>query len=152
MSDSIRFLSKRRGYDPQQVDNRIEALDKEINDLRRQSEFYRRQALLQAKQLEQIRTAYQDLIDDLQLKEQAAQKLSRIAMKEASRIIDAAQVNADVIVKDALVSARGLLLDATRISKDAQGNRARIFEKLNQLTETIKDFTIEPLPKAEEED
>ena len=52
----------------------------------------------------------------------------------------------DSIVKEALSTAKLVLNEIARISKDAQGLRADMLQKVHQLTESIEAFEVPRIP------
>ena len=96
-----------------------------------------------------IKTRYQSLVTELAVKEKAADDISRMALKEANSIIDTAQNNADSIVREALSTARLILVDVSRLTSEISGMKAEVKSQLTTLQKSLDEFTIPPLPALE---
>ena len=100
-------------------------------------------------QLNDLKTKYQQVLYELSNKEKAADDISRMALKEAGVIIDAAQDNADTIVREALVTAKIILMEIAKISQDVKTSRATLIRKLNTIGEELNHFEIPNAPDLE---
>jgi len=113
------FDSMKNGYNRYQVDDYLNELEGQTAMLHRKVEMYRQRSEEVEKQLNVIKQKYQFVVDGLSAKERAADDMARMAMKEANMIVDTAQHNADVIVKEALMTARSILLDIAKLGSEA---------------------------------
>ncbi len=143
------FRIMKNGYDRFAVDDAIERYQNEIENLEKKLELYSRQVETATDQLNMIKTRYQSLVTELAVKEKAADDISRMALKEANSIIDTAQNNADSIVREALSTARLILVDVSRLTSEISGMKAEVKNQLTTLQKSLDEFTIPPLPALE---
>lgn len=144
-----RFRVLKQGYDRFEVDRTIEQMTLELDDLKSRLDLYIKQSESSSQQLNLIKQRYQTLIGELNIREKAADEIARLALKEANRIIDTAQNNADSIVREALSTARIILVEIARISQDANEVKSELKEKLDALSRSIEDLEIPVVPKME---
>ena len=144
-----RFRVLKQGYDRFEVDRTIEQMTLELDDLKSRLDVYMKQSESSSQQLNLIKQRYQTLIGELNIREKAADEIARLALKEANRIIDTAQNNADSIVREALSTARIILVEIARISQDANEVKSELKEKLDALSRSIEDLEIPVVPKME---
>lgn len=143
------FRIMKNGYDRFAVDDAIERYQSEIENLEKKLELYSRQVETATDQLNMIKTRYQSLVTELAVKEKAADDISRMALKEANSIIDTAQNNADSIVREALSTARLILVDVSRLTSEISGMKAEVKNQLTTLQKSLDEFTIPTLPALE---
>jgi len=141
-----KFRIMKQGYDRFAVDDAMDKLEFELDSKDKQLQSYIKQTEFASDQLNQIKDRYQSLVSELTVREKAADDIARLALREANSVISSAQNNADSIVKEALSTAKLVLVEIARISKDAQGVRADMLEKLHQLTESIEAFEVPRIP------
>lgn len=140
-----RFRLMKNGYDRFAVDDLVDRLLEELVSNQIKVDAYRKHVEQVDQQLVLLKDKHQRLVEDLQTKERAAEDISRIALREASQIIDAAQHNADAIIKEALITARSVLLEIARISDNVKGARTSLQDKLAHISEGLDLFDI-PVP------
>ncbi|MBE6108134.1 MAG: cell division protein DivIVA [Erysipelotrichaceae bacterium] len=143
------FRMMKNGYDRFAVDDAIERYQSEIEALEKKLELYGRQVETATEQLNMIKTRYQSLVTELAVKEKAADDISRMALKEANSIIDTAQNNADSIVREALSTARLILVDVSRLTSEISGMKSEVRTQLTSLMKSLDEFTIPALPALE---
>lgn len=141
-----KFRIMKKGYDRFAVDDAIDRLQFELDSKEQQLQTYAKQIEFASDQLNQIKDRYQSLVSELNVREKAADDIARLALKEANTVISSAQNNADSIVREALSTAKLVLNEIARISKDAQGVRADMLQKVHQLTESIEAFKVPQIP------
>ena len=98
------------------------------------------------KELEELKKNYEEVNHNLQVKEMAASEMTRMAMKEANMIVDTANQNADAIVKEALMMARGILLDVSRIGNEASDMKENMQDELQRIVEALNRFETPIIP------
>lgn len=143
------FRMMKNGYDRFAVDDAIERYQSEIEALEKKLELYGRQVETATEQLNMIKSRYQSLVTELAVKEKAADDISRMALKEANSIIDTAQNNADSIVREALSTARLILVDVSRLTSEISGMKSEVRTQLTSLLKSLDEFTIPTLPALE---
>ena len=141
-----RFRISKRGYDRFSVDDTLDRLTFERETLNQQLETYNRQMVDANEQLISIKARYQNLLSELSVREKAADDIARLALKEANSVIASAQNNADSIVKEALSTARIVLVEIARISKEAKGIKKEMYDQLEDLTKALDNFVIPVIP------
>ena len=142
MAEQAKFSIMKNGYNRYEVDDEIERLSKELETALGQVENYRRLTETANEQLTLIKEKYQKLTNQIEIREKAADDISRIALKEANRIISSAQNNADSIVQEAIATARVILIEIARISNEASDVKADMQTKINELRKTLDEFEI----------
>ncbi|MBR2684611.1 MAG: DivIVA domain-containing protein [Erysipelotrichaceae bacterium] len=142
MAEQTKFSIMKNGYNRYEVDDEIERLSKELETALGQVENYRRLTETANEQLTLIKEKYQKLTNQIEIREKAADDISRIALKEANRIISSAQNNADSIVQEAIATARVILIEIARISNEASDVKADMQTKINELQKTLDEFEI----------
>ncbi len=144
-----RFRVLKQGYDRFEVDFTIDQLTAEIASLQSKLALYQKQSDATAQQLTHVKERYQSLIGELNMREKAADEIARLALKEANRIIDTAQNNADSIVREALSTARIILVEIARISADATEVKGELKDQLDALSKSLDELTIPVIPKLD---
>ena len=143
------FRIMKNGYDRFAVDDAIDRYQNEIEALEKKLDLYSRQVETATEQLNMIKTRYQSLVTELSVKEKAAEDISRMALKEANSIIDTAQNNADSIVREALSTARLILVDVSRLTSEISGMKSDVRSQLTSLMKSLDEFTLPALPALE---
>ncbi len=140
------FDTMKNGYNRYQVDDYLNELEAQSAMLHRKVEMFRQRSEEVEKQLHMIRQKYQSVVDGLSAKERAADDMARMAMKEANIIVDTAQQNADVIVREALMTARSILLDIAKLGNEASELKGNMYEQLQELSRALDEFEVPPIP------
>nr|WP_283809456.1 DivIVA domain-containing protein [Copranaerobaculum intestinale] len=149
MVDEKRFDTMKNGYNRFQVDDCLMKLHDEIAMLTHKVELYRMRSEDVEEQLKDIKQKYEFVVTGLAAKEKAAEDMSRLAMREANTIVNTAQQNADVIVKEALMTARSILLDIAGLGKEAAQLKGSMKEQLDVLEKALNAFEVPPIPDME---
>ena len=147
--DEKRFDVMKNGYNRYQVDDHLMELHDRIAMLTHKVELYRMRSEDVEEQLKTIRSKYEFVVTGLAAKEKAAEDMARLAMREANTIVDTAQQNADVIVKEALMTARSILLDIASLGKEATQLKGSMKEQLDSLQKALDAFEVPVIPDAE---
>ena len=143
------FKTRYKGYDKRSVDDfhfqtnikldeaskRIESLEQEISNLK--AEY------------DKLQSEYTVLKDSIVAREKAADEISRVALKEANRITTTAQLNADSIVKEALATARQILIQMSNLGNEAIFLKKHVKERMNRLSKVIDEFTLPNIPSLD---
>ncbi len=61
-------------------------------------------------------------------------------------IVATAQDNADVIIQEALASAKQILLEVSKLGEETGEVKSRMMEQLEELTNALESFEVPPLP------
>ena len=141
MSDS-RFLSRRQNYERFRYNDEVDVLKEENQMLKEQITRYQTQIKSANEQLLMLKQRYQMLINELSMREKAAEEISRLALKEANVIIETAQGNADLIIKEALGSAKMVFIEINRLTSQTKEMRTDIKSKLQSMDALMETFQI----------
>ncbi len=144
-----KFRIKRKGYDRFEVDKHLQKVEQDLQVLQKQNDLYRKRIDLLLKQKAFLKSEYDQILADLNVKEKAAEEMARIALKEANVIIERAYDNADMIVQEAMSSARQILVEIARISDQSHDLRNELQGKIKQLNEVIDDLALPQAPNLE---
>ena len=93
-----------------------------------------------------VKEKYQLLLNEVRVREKAAEDIGRLALKEANIIVSTAQSNADVIIHEALASARQILLEVSKLGEETGEIKTRMMNQLNDLTRVLEGFEVPELP------
>ena len=140
------FDTMKNGYNRYQVDDYIHSLAEEIESLRKKLECNNVMMERLSKEKDDLEKKYKELSDNLYNKEQAAGEMARMAMKEANMIVDTANQNAETIIKEALMMARGILLDISRLGNEARDMKGNMQEELERIREALENFETPAIP------
>ena len=140
------FDTMKNGYNRYQVDDYIHSLAEEIESLRKKLECNNVMMERLSKEKDDLEKKYKEVSDNLYIKEQAAGEMERMAMKEANMIVDTANQNAETIIKEALMMARGILLDISRLGNEARDMKGNMQEELERIREALENFETPAIP------
>ena len=144
--DRYAFDTMKNGYNRYQVDDYIHSLAEEIESLRKKLECNNVMMERLSKEKDDLEKKYKEVSDNLYIKEQAAGEMARMAMKEANMIVDTANQNAETIIKEALMMARGILLDISRLGNEARDMKGNMQEELERIREALENFETPAIP------
>ncbi|MDD6466884.1 MAG: DivIVA domain-containing protein, partial [Erysipelotrichaceae bacterium] len=142
MTVDSRFRSRRHDYERLKQDEEKESLKAENQMLHDQISRYQTQIKAANEQLVMLKQRYQMLINELSMREKAAEEISRLALKEANLIIETAQGNADLIIQEALGSAKMVFIEINRLTTQTQEMRSEIQGKLHSMDQLLDTFKI----------
>ena len=140
------FDTMKNGYNRYQVDDYIHSLAEEIESLRKKLECNNVMMERLSKEKDDLEKKYKEVSDNLYIKEQAAGEMARMAIKEANMIVDTANQNAETIIKEALMMARGILLDISRLGNEARDMKGNMQEELERIREALENFETPAIP------
>ncbi|MBE6129693.1 MAG: hypothetical protein E7185_10505 [Erysipelotrichaceae bacterium] len=140
------FRITKNGYDRFAVDDAIERYAAEIAQLERKLQLYQDQLVETTRNLEELRRRYQELQKTDDARKETADNIARLSLREANEIINTAQKNADVIIREALASARGILEDLSVLYQEAGSVKTEASQKLENLLKDLDDFTLPEMP------
>ena len=140
------FDTMKNGYNRYQVDDYIHSLAEEIESLRKKLECNNVMMERLSKEKDDLEKKYKEVSDNVYIKEQAAGEMARMAMKEANMIVDTANQNAETIIKEALMMARGILLDISRLGNEARDMKGNMQEELERIREALENFETPAIP------
>lgn len=146
MNKKTEFRTQRKGYDRFEVDREIASLERELQASNKQIDFQKTQIENLVQQKEHLSQRYETMIDELRVRERAAEEMARMALREANAIIDRAYDNADMIVREAMSSARQILVEIARISTQSHVLRDDLQDKIKELESVINGLELPNAP------
>lgn len=147
--DKKSFDTMKNGYNRYQVDDYISLLCNENEELKKKQTVLLKQVEEMEKELAEKQQEYNKVMENLAIREKAAGEMARIAMKEANMVVDTAQKNADAIVKESLIMARGILLDIARLGNEANELKGSMKDELRQLEAALDEFETPNIPNMD---
>ena len=147
--DKKSFDTMKNGYNRYQVDDYISLLCNENEELKKKQTVILKQVEEMEKELAEKQQEYNKVMENLAIREKAAGEMARIAMKEANMVVDTAQKNADAIVKESLIMARGILLDIARLGNEANELKGSMKDELRQLEAALDEFETPNIPNMD---
>ena len=127
----------------------ISLLSNENEELKKKQTVLLKQVEEMEKELAEKQQEYNKVMENLAIREKAAGEMARIAMKEANMVVDTAQKNADAIVKESLIMARGILLDIARLGNEANELKGSMKDELRQLEAALDEFETPNIPNMD---
>jgi cell division initiation protein len=136
----------KNGYDRFAVDDAVERYAAQVDALQKKLALYEEQMDATNSQLNDLKAKYQEVIAGMDAKQQAADEIARLSLREANQIIDTAQKNADSIVREALSTARLILTDLSRLYSDAGSVKGSMQKQLEDLIQDLDKFQMPKMP------
>ncbi|UTY38929.1 DivIVA domain-containing protein [Allocoprobacillus halotolerans] len=138
------FDKQFRGYNKAEVDDRIQELKQEID---------KQKALIQSMKEEMTDLKEQNtlLTKQISVHEKTNEEIARLALKEASELIEKAKRNANMILKESMEYVRGLSKDMDTFKQEAIDFRTNVVKMSKEMLETIDKSEIFSLIKEEQE-
>ncbi len=140
------FRVMKNGYDRFAVDDAVEQYTLQIEQLERKLVLYQQQLMETTGQLEGIKDQYRELLRTEDSRKQTADDIARLSLREANDIINSANQNADLIIREALASARGILEDLAALYNEAGVVKTDAKEKLEKLLKDLEEFNMPDMP------
>lgn len=144
--DKKSFDMMKNGYNRYQVDDYVASSMQEKEEAEKQLAIKDKMIQELEEHLDKKQKAYDEIVSDLNMKERAANEIARIAMKEANMIVETAHKNADAIIKESLMMARGILVEIARIANEANEMKGSMKEELHMLLESLDEFETPKIP------
>lgn len=138
----MNFNKVSNGYDPKTVDEYIKNQNDEILKLQNMLQKAAFTVSSAKEDLDVAKTRYETLSEELSLREKTATEINRIALKEASQVIEIANQNADLIVRQATSAARELLIEVHRISQETGQIKDELLEQAKLLYDVIDSLEV----------
>ena len=140
------FRVMKNGYDRFAVDDAIDQYAQQIEQLQKKLSLYQQQLVETTRTLEDMKQRYQQILTTEQSRQEAADKIARLSLREANEIISTAQKNADEIIREAISTARLILIDLTKLYSQATDVKGDMKKQLEQLLQQLDDFRIPQMP------
>lgn len=140
------FRVMKNGYDRFAVDDAIDQYAQQIEQLQKKLSLYQQQLVETTRTLEDMKQRYQQILTTEQSRQEAADNIARLSLREANEIISTAQKNADEIIREAISTARLILIDLTKLYSQATDLKGDMKKQLEQLLQQLDDFRIPQMP------
>jgi len=132
-----------RGYNRQEVDDRIKELNQDIQSFQENIQSLK-------DEIETLKNQNELLVKQLDVQEKTNEEIARLALKEASALIEKAKRNANMILKESMEYVRGLSKDMDSFKQEAIDFRANVVKMSEEMLETIDKSEIFGLIREEE--
>ncbi len=140
------FRVMKNGYDRFAVDDAIDQYALQVEQLQKKLELYQQQLVETTRSLEDLKQRYQQILTTEQSRKEAAENIARLSLREANEIISTAQKNADEIVKEAISTARLILIDLSKLYSQAGDVKSDMRKQLEDMLTQLDDFRIPQMP------
>ena len=140
------FRVMKNGYDRFAVDDALDQYAQQIEQLQKKLSLYQQQLVETTRTLEDMKQRYQQILTTEQSRQEAADNIARLSLREANEIISTAQKNADEIIREAISTARLILIDLTKLYSQATDVKGDMKKQLEQLLQQLDDFRIPQMP------
>ena len=140
------FRVMRNGYDRFAVDSAIDNYTSQIEELEKEIATYKNNIEDLNHQLINMKDRYNSIMSGIMARERAADDISRIALKEANQIIDAAKKNADFIIMESLNKSKVVLADLVKISNETGTLKREMRDQLNKIYHDLDELKAPNLP------
>lgn len=144
--DRYAFDTMKNGYNRYHVEDYIQTQKLQMESLQKKLEKANLLKEELTREYQELETRYRDVSENLEVKEKAADEMTRMAMKEANMIVDTAHRNADAIVKESLMMARGILMEVARLGDEANDLKGSMRKELQKITQALDDFETPEIP------
>ena len=134
------------GYDRFAVDSAIDNYTSQIEELEKEIATYKNNIEDLNHQLINMKDRYNSIMSGIMARERAADDISRIALKEANQIIDAAKKNADFIIMESLNKSKVVLADLVKISNETGTLKQEMRDQLNKIYHDLDELKAPNLP------
>ncbi len=142
MSNVGKFDIVRSGYDVSQVNIELERQENEIKLLNEQIKKYQNQLEVLSNQFEVLKNRYQTLVSELEMRERAADNMSRLALQEANSVIENAQNNADDILNEAIFMAQSILTEVNQYNAESLKLKNQLKSQLEQYLTVLEKYDL----------
>lgn len=143
MDELEQFDKQFRGYNILEVNDRINELKDEIQK--------QKDAILAMEdELRSLKDENTLLTKQITVQEKTNEEIARLALKEASDLIEKAKRNANMILKESMEYVRGLSKDMDTFKQDAIDFRKNVVKMSEDMIETIDKSEIFSLIREEQ--
>ncbi|MBO6047881.1 MAG: DivIVA domain-containing protein [Erysipelotrichaceae bacterium] len=143
------FNKKFRGYDPEEVSAYINDLEKQLIEANARAEVINNKLVdLQTRNSElenkyaRTKQDYALLVNRSAINDKTNEEIARLALKEASELIEKAKRNANMILTESMEYVRGLNDEVDDLKDQAKDFRAEVVKISTDLIETIDKSNI----------
>ncbi len=144
-----RFRLLRRGYDRFEVDRVLEQYETQLKENQERLVAYQNQLGQAQHQLELMKQKVTQLQEEVLVKEKAASQVHQLAIEESNTIIETANNNADLIVSEALSTARIILMELAKMSNQTNQVKEDLKRYVNDLSLMIDEVQLPDIPNLD---
>lgn len=124
------FKKQFRGYNKKQVDGSIKELEEKV--------VIQEKLIKKMKEeIEELKSTNSKLEHKIDIHEKTNEEIARLALKEASELIEKAKRNANMILKESMEYVRGLQDDMDIFKQEAITFRKNVVKMQEEMLETI---------------
>ena len=139
------FKKQFRGYSVQQVDSKIDDYQAELASLKQQVASL-------TDELDHVKEQNSLLQHRVNITEKTNEEIARLALKEASELIDKAKRNANMILKESLDYVRSLSSEMNDFKDQAIKFRSSVQKMSQDILDSIDNSEVYNLINEEDED
>ena len=139
------FKKQFRGYSVQQVDSKIDDYQAELASLKQQVASL-------TDELDHVKEQNSLLQHRVNITEKTNEEIARLALKEASELIDKAKRNANMILKESLDYVRSLSSEMNDFKDQAIKFRSSVQKMSQDILDSIDNSEVFNLINGEDED
>lgn len=139
------FKKQFRGYNVQQVDSKIDDYQAELASLKQQVASL-------TDELDHVKEQNSLLQHRVNITEKTNEEIARLALKEASELIDKAKRNANMILKESLDYVRSLSSEMNDFKDQAIKFRSSVQKMSQDILDSIDNSEVFNLINEEDED
>ena len=139
------FKKQFRGYSVQQVDSKIDDYQAELASLKQQGASL-------TDELDHVKEKNSLLQHRVNITEKTNEEIARLALKEASELIDKAKRNANMILKESLDYVRSLSSEMNDFKDQAIKFRSSVQKMSQDILDSIDNSEVFNLINEEDED
>ena len=139
------FKKQFRGYSVQQVDSKIDDYQAELASLKQQVASL-------TEELDHVKEQNSLLQHRVNITEKTNEEIARLALKEASELIDKAKRNANMILKESLDYVRSLSSEMNDFKDQAIKFRSSVQKMSQDILDSIDNSEVFNLINEEDED
>lgn len=139
------FKKQFRGYSVQQVDSKIDDYQAELASLKQQVASL-------TDELDHVKEQNSLLQHRVNITEKTNEEIARLALKEASELIDKAKRNANMILKESLDYVRSLSSEMNDFKDQAIKFRSSVQKMFQDILDSIDNSEVFNLINEEDED
>ncbi|MBW9212132.1 MULTISPECIES: hypothetical protein [Terrabacteria group] len=149
MGQRARFRKTKNGYDRFAVDAKMEEMEAGLSVLTRKLELYQNSMVELQMENDRLRQELALLQNKSQEAEVQANQIKSLALNEATKIINTAHENADMMIQETLANAHSVLRQLTVLYEDAGIVKKEMKEQLAQINKELDAFKLPDLPDRE---
>ena len=146
MSSSNFYKKSILGYNVKQVEQdideyegKIDILEENLNKIKQEYDELNSKNNVLNKEIQILKR-------DIYVKDKAMREMSKIAISEANHLVNSASKNADIIVTEALNTAKSILLELTYTSKLNNDLKSNLKSQIDDIITKINKFETVELP------